>query len=99
MDERILLVVGSVVFGWILREQFVVEPKEPKCNCGCQCGCHCEGGILFPLLLTLVATSLLGAAGFWLFKSKAERIEDSSNWGKGKKGVFGSAGKVLTLTG
>ena len=98
MDDRIVLTIGSLIVGWLVRGQFQAEPKEPKCHCGCHCGSHCEGGPSFLLTIVVAILVILGGSSYWLIKIKPEPIGETATWSKGKKGVFGQAGKVLTLT-
>ena len=88
----------ALILGWGLRAFFEKPPILEERPCICHCGCSCVSeGSGFPfvaLAIFLVIGSGLAIA--WFFWKKETTGVASP---KGRKGVFGVSGKVLSLTG
>ena len=89
--------IGLLV-GWLARSYYQDAPHP--CQCNCHCGCACESTLSISSLLIIF---LFGAAvvivGFLAVNQKELVPAVSDTPRKGTKGVYGSTGKVLTITG
>lgn len=86
---------------WQLKTLWPDEPGIPICHCGCQCSC--DLGFLGALLTFVCIVLVLGVGVlsivFWFWRQSVREVADTPRSpAKGKKGVFGSTGK-LSLTG
>ena len=102
MEHQSLAISGvslciGVVIGWQAKGDVRVDP--PPCACACHCGCQCESSLSWTTALCfLVVLGVIGLIAVLTVQSKtaAETFPSPS---KGKKGVFGQTGKVLSITG
>ena len=88
----------AVILGWGLRAFFERPsiPEERPCICRCSCSCVSEGTGYSFLALVFILVLGLGLTAAWFFVKKETAGSASP---KGRKGVFGVSGKVLSLTG
>ena len=95
------LTVGAVAFciGWTTRALQSDSICSP-CQCLCQCNCACESSLgVGTILILLIGVGILGGlATLWYHRVYLSQTTSPTS-AKGRKGVFGTQGKVLTLTG
>ena len=95
------LTVGAVAFciGWTARA-LQSDPICSPCQCLCQCNCACESSLgVGTILILLIGVGILGGlATLWYHRVYLSQTTSPTS-AKGRKGVFGTQGKVLTLTG
>jgi len=93
-------VVVAFGAGWVTRLTFEPKPVEKPCSCACTCRCEESSNPGFWLLggILLVVIAVVGFLVFHVFYPK---VNPPSSVGspKGRKGVYGISGKVLSLTG
>ena len=104
MEHYLFVGTCGFVAGWIAKTSSYHPPPVPlpaPCSCGCHCICECWQGSLVWIALTALCS--IGLLVFWVIQSKHFSKESAvpvvESPVKGKKGVFGQQGKVLTLTG
>ncbi len=89
--------VGLLV-GWISRAYYQDIPHP--CQCNCHFGCACESSLSTgSLLIIFVFGTAVVVLLFLAVSSKDLLTVTSDSSRKGSKGVYGSTGKVLTITG
>ena len=102
MDQQVTLGAVSLSLGFILGWQAkpVVKDEVTPCSCACHCGCKCESALSgsFLLGLVIILFVICGIGCIIFFNRPVVTSETELNPGKGKKGVFGQTGKVLSLT-
>ena len=88
----------ALILGWGLRAFFEkpIVPEEKPCICRCSCSCVSEGSGFPYVILAVILLFAVGLAVSWIFFRKEATGPVSP---KGRKGVFGVSGKVLSLTG
>ena len=95
METHLAVGLISLSVGWISR---AVQREAPP-SCVCHCGCACEStfgwGIWALFLVILIGLLIIGCLGAYFVFSR-EPVSSPNQ--KGRKGVFGAQGKVLTLT-
>lgn len=98
MDTNYLTVTAvSLIVGWLVRSHLVKEALP--CACSCHCGCECVSSSNLPLLILGIVFGGVLLAGFFLLRQETEAPARSPDGpSKGRRGVFGREGKVLTLT-
>lgn len=89
----------SFGLGWLTRFCLEPQPLEKPCACSCICQCLSSSGPGFWLLggLVLVLLGMVAFLGYHLVFAKNSVPAVGSP--KGRKGVYGVSGKVLSLTG
>ena len=91
---------SAVALGWLIRSG--LDTPIPERPCSCACACHCVSSIGGGTWLAVVAFLFLlvlvgwGWALIWLKKGPEQVVQPSP---KGRKGVYGVTGKILSLTG
>ena len=92
----------SLSLGFVIGWQAKPAAKEEiaPCSCACHCGCKCEAALSGSLLLGfgIVLIVILGVGALLFLNRPLATVETEPNPAKGKKGVFGQTGKVLSLT-
>ena len=91
-----LALVAAGVAGWQLRSG--LEPEPSVCKCACACHCACELGFtsgLWILIFFLICGCL--GLGVFLWDRLWNCPTQSPSPSKGRKGVFGSTGKLSLL--
>lgn len=103
MDQHSLLLVSVALVtgfavGWQSRGEVRVE--APPCSCACHCGCHCTASLGASIWLVIALFALSAVfGGLWFLNQRSPgQSEVFPSPSKGKKGVFGQTGKVLTIT-
>ena len=102
MDQQVILGAVSLSLGFVIGWQAKPAAKEEiaPCSCACHCGCKCEAALSGSLLLGfgIVLIVILGVGALLFLNRPLAAVETEPNPAKGKKGVFGQTGKVLSLT-
>ena len=95
MDNPAVLVALGFALGWT-GHLLSIPPAAPQ-PCHCRCECVVASGANPSLILGLVSLGLFGAGVWWYLR--LDSFQPVYPGSKGKKGVFGVAGKALLAPG
>ena len=89
---HVIALCSAGFIGWQVRRG--VEPPPLACQCQCVCHCGCELGISSGTWLAIfLFLGLAAGLYFWIEKVPTDTTK-SPFVAKGKKGIFGSTGKL-----
>ena len=93
--------VSAFALGWFARCASESPPLERPCSCACACHCVSNWGFgiwAFGLVFLAIWIISAGVVIFFWVSSKRDKVSSPQGSSKGKKGILGVTGKVLSLT-